>query len=400
MLRLKASWARQPFIQIFNVVLSMSFVLRAMGLTGWLVMFGATAQAQTLPPAEINREAHDSAHSETSSEVSVNDALPEANVLAPVVIESSAEPSSATGLGQSSCEAAALERQPLHVVAQGESLAAIAQRYSVTVATLKGLNPVVREAGAIEGQALQIPPYDGAKVRTEGQSWTALGDRYAVSAAVLFEQNGCAEPGLTAFIPGLEWSEMQELETQKHVATAQMQPPQPMATGAAEQQMAAGAAVESRRRSLLNGYPLVESAVSLVDYGWQVAGTLKQAKFHSGVDLSAAVGDGVFAIGSGTVAYAGEQQGYGNLVVVNHAQGLQTRYAHLNEIAVTQGQVIESDAMLGTVGQTGAPSAANAHLHFEVRLNSQVGWVAQDPSAYLGEQVEQVGVEASSNRLL
>ncbi|NJN29769.1 MAG: M23 family metallopeptidase [Synechococcales cyanobacterium RM1_1_8] len=110
--------------------------------------------------------------------------------------------------------------------------------------------------------------------------------------------------------------------------------------------------------------------------------TSQTAVFHGGVDLAAGVGDAVVAIGEGTVAFAGEQPDYGLLVVVNHAQGLQTRYAHLGAIAVQPGQVIGKGDRLGQVGQTGTPSLAQPHLHFEVRLNSPLGWIAQDPQGY------------------
>lgn len=322
-----------------------------MGFAGMLAIASATAvpaTAQVLQVAEVNLE----------------EALPGT--------EATAAPSEI----ESSCATPALDRQRLHVVAVGESLGAIAQRYGVTTATLRGLNPVVREAAVVvAGQTLQIPPYDGVQVKTDGQSWDVLAKRYSVPAAALFEQNGCKEPGITAFIPGVRWQATEMAVRQQ----------MPVATAAGV--TVAGAAVKPEHRSVLNGYPLVQSAQSLVQYGWQVADALQASTFHSGVDLNAAVGDGVFAVGEGTVAFAGEQKDYGNLVVVNHARGLQTRYAHLAEVNVTKGQVIERDTLLGLVGQTGVPSSETSHLHFEVRLNSKVGWVAQDPNAYFSEMV-------------
>lgn len=273
------------------------------------------------------------------------------------------------------CAMPALERQQLHNVVPGETLASISSRYGLTIATLKGLNPVVRDANVVSGQILQIPPYDGVQVETQGQSWASLSQRYSVPAATLFEQNGCTDPGVTAFIPGVQWQPV-EMEVRQKM---------PVATE--DGVTVAGAAVKPEHRAILDSYPLVESTTSLVQYGWQLASTLQQANFHSGVDLSAAVGDGVFSVGKGTVAFAGEQKAYGNLVVVNHARGLQTRYAHLSEVNVVKGQVIEQDTLLGLVGQTGVPSASNPHLHFEVRLNSRVGWVAQDPNAYFADRV-------------
>ncbi len=330
----------------------MSFFRSAKGFAGIVAiastLVAAPVTAQVLQVAEVNLE----------------EALPQT--------ETKTTPSAA----EAACAPPALDRQQLHVVAVGESLGAIAQRYGVTTATLRGLNPVIRDAAVVvAGQTLQIPPYDGVQVKTEGQSWDVLAKRYSVPAATLFEQNGCKEPGITAFIPGVRWKAT-EMEVRQKM---------PVATAAGV--TVAGAAVKPEHRSVLRGYPLVKSAESLVQYGWQVASALTESTFHSGVDLNAAVGDGVFAVGEGTVAFAGEQKAYGNLVVVNHARGLQTRYAHLTEVNVTKGQVIERDTLLGFVGQTGVPSSATPHLHFEVRLNSKVGWVAQDPNAYFSDLV-------------
>lgn len=339
------------FILTFNAALLMSFFRCATGFAGGLAI------ASTIAAIPANAQVQQVA------EVNLEEALPTTAV------------KTAPTAAESGCAMPALERQQLHMVAQGESLGAIAQRYGVTAATLQGLNPVVRDAPVVAGQTLQIPPFDGVQVKTEGQSWAVLAKRYSVSAGVLFEQNGCTDPGPTAFIPGVRW-QATEMEVREKM---------PVATAAGV--TVAGAAVKPEHRSVLRGYPLVKSAASLVQYGWQVAGALNESTFHSGVDLDAELGDGVFAVGKGTVAFAGEQKDYGNLVVVNHARGLQTRYAHLSEVTVTKGQVIERDTLLGLVGQTGVPSSEMPHLHFEVRLNSQVGWVAQDPDAYFSDLV-------------
>jgi lysostaphin len=90
-------------------------------------------------------------------------------------------------------------------------------------------------------------------------------------------------------------------------------------------------------------------------------------------------------VGAGTVAFAGTDATYGNLVVVNHAQGLQTRYANLAQLEVRAGQTLQPGDRLGTV----APSAGedDSFIFFEVRLNSTMGWVAQDPQDYVPAMV-------------
>lgn len=90
----------------------------------------------------------------------------------------------------------------------------------------------------------------------------------------------------------------------------------------------------------------------------------RRAQFHKGVDLAAPEGMKVVSALPGTVVSAGYEKGYGNNVVVDHGDGLRTRYGHLGSIAVTKGDSVASEEALGTVGSTGR--STGPHLHFEV----------------------------------
>jgi murein DD-endopeptidase MepM/ murein hydrolase activator NlpD len=127
------------------------------------------------------------------------------------------------------------------------------------------------------------------------------------------------------------------------------------------------------------GYPLPSVAPVALSYGWHRNLITGQTTFHSGIDLLADIGTPVLSVDTGTVAFAGLRGNYGNLVVVNHQGGRQTRYAHLKEVSVTTGEKVKTGDTLGTVGTTGRPDTDKPHLHFEVRYNSPVGWVAEDP---------------------
>jgi murein DD-endopeptidase MepM/ murein hydrolase activator NlpD len=90
-------------------------------------------------------------------------------------------------------------------------------------------------------------------------------------------------------------------------------------------------------------------------------------RFHTGVDLLAASGAAVRAAGSGTVAFAGYSSGgYGNLVVIDHAAGVSSWYAHLSRVDVHRGAAVSVHSLIGRVGATG--DATGPHLHFEVRV--------------------------------
>jgi murein DD-endopeptidase MepM/ murein hydrolase activator NlpD len=101
-------------------------------------------------------------------------------------------------------------------------------------------------------------------------------------------------------------------------------------------------------------------------------------RFHSGIDLLAAAGTPVRAAGAGTVAFAGwNPGGYGNLVVIDHANDVSSWYALLSRIDVTSGAAVTTATQVGLVGATGR--ATGPHLHFEVRVRGAV----TDPLAAL-----------------
>jgi peptidoglycan hydrolase-like protein with peptidoglycan-binding domain len=96
--------------------------------------------------------------------------------------------------------------------------------------------------------------------------------------------------------------------------------------------------------------------------------------FHPGIDYPAPSGAPVRAAGRGRVVFAGwDSGGYGNLVVVEHPQGVRSMYAHLSRFAVRTGQSVVAGSLVGAVGATGF--ATGPHLHFELRL----GTAAIDP---------------------
>jgi murein DD-endopeptidase MepM/ murein hydrolase activator NlpD len=104
------------------------------------------------------------------------------------------------------------------------------------------------------------------------------------------------------------------------------------------------------------------------------------AEFHPGQDIAAPHGTPVFAPADGTVVEAGWKNGYGQTVVIDHGNGLTTRYGHLSKIEVVAGQELKRGEGLGLVGSTGR--STGPHLHYEVRL----GDLPVSPRHYLPER--------------
>lgn len=88
---------------------------------------------------------------------------------------------------------------------------------------------------------------------------------------------------------------------------------------------------------------------------------------HDGIDIGAELGSPVLAAKRGVVVRAESAGGYGNLVVVDHGGGMETRYAHLQDLKVRPGDHVEAGDAVGTVGESGR--ATGPHLHFEVRVD-------------------------------
>lgn len=104
---------------------------------------------------------------------------------------------------------------------------------------------------------------------------------------------------------------------------------------------------------------------------------MRWGRLHEGIDITASSGTPIWAAAAGTVIHAGWLGGYGNLVVVDHGNGLATAYAHASAILVGIGQQVAQGDTIALIGSTG--NSSGPHLHFEVRVNG----VAVDPLLYL-----------------
>ncbi len=92
-------------------------------------------------------------------------------------------------------------------------------------------------------------------------------------------------------------------------------------------------------------------------------------EFHPGLDIDGEKGDNVIAPANGVVMKAGPQGGYGNMIEIDHGNGLTTRYGHLSRIEIQVGDTIQRGQLIGLIGSTGR--STGPHLHFEIRLNDK-----------------------------
>ena len=138
---------------------------------------------------------------------------------------------------------------------------------------------------------------------------------------------------------------------------------------------------QARRFPLANPAPGADITST---FGTRRDPLLGTAAFHSGMDFRATIGDPIRATAAGKVISAGRNGGYGNMVEIEHAGGLTTRYAHMSRMDVVEGETVAAGDVVGAAGSTGR--STGPHLHYEVRRNGD----AINPAMFIraGRKIE------------
>jgi len=124
----------------------------------------------------------------------------------------------------------------------------------------------------------------------------------------------------------------------------------------------------SRQKVDLNNMPVRDAYISS-NYGYRADPLTGRTAFHGGIDFAGTEGSDVFSVADGVVTFAGKRTGYGNVVEVNHGDGLVTRYAHARAVAVKAGDIVGKDQLVAYMGSTGR--STGTHLHYEVLRNGK-----------------------------
>lgn len=220
-----------------------------------------------------------------------------------------------------------------------------------------------------------------------GETLWRIAQAHRVSVDALMAENGIDDPtrlqiGQQLSIPGSTEGSSAALKRAKSLASGRSGP------------SSSGEEAEVRAQTTMRSVSSTPSAprssprsrrVSVARYPlrWPLHGRVlrrygrRSKKHHDGIDIEAKRGDPVRAAGSGTVLFANEHGGYGKLILLRHASGVITVYAHQSELLVKKGDKVEGGEMIARVGATGA--ADQPHLHFEVRR----GIEPQNPLQFL-----------------
>jgi murein DD-endopeptidase MepM/ murein hydrolase activator NlpD len=137
-------------------------------------------------------------------------------------------------------------------------------------------------------------------------------------------------------------------------------------------------------KDLRGGSPVSPLSGGLLSssFGWRKDPFSGEDRFHQGIDLAAPEGTLVRAPMQGKVLMSGFRQGYGNVVMLDHGNGITTLYAHNQENKVSEGDWVKAGAPLASVGSTGR--STGPHLHFEVRRHG----TSLDPLEFMGETLK------------
>lgn len=238
-----------------------------------------------------------------------------------------------------------------HVLAAGETLSGITERYGIALADLVGANPDLSSLDRLPvGVELLVPPGPGLLVRLEDPGDLPLLLRsYGADPVAVLRANEIVSPrdlveGSLLWLPGVR-------------------------PEAALERLA-------RVRELENRYVWPVHGRITSYFGRRTLG-MGTSNFHRGVDVAAPTGTPIVASRSGTVSFAGWSGSYGYLVKIRHVGGDETWYAHQSRISVSVGEWVDQGEVVGRVGSTGL--STGPHLHFELRRSGS----AIDPLAEL-----------------
>ncbi|MES2931496.1 MAG: peptidoglycan DD-metalloendopeptidase family protein [Patescibacteria group bacterium] len=250
-----------------------------------------------------------------------------------------------------------------YTVRDGDSLSGIADMFDVSMNTILWANNLSDKGAVRPGMTLVILPVSGIRHKVaSGETLATLAKRYGSDADEIASFNGLSSSGSlasgdTVIIPG------GEIAAAKAPAKAKAKTATKIKTGGSlGAVLGTGNTSNTSSGSFAN--PAPAGRVSQGIHGW------------NGVDLAAPQGSAINAAAAGTVIISrvgGWNGGYGNYVVIDHGNGVQTLYAHMSTDAVSVGDTVVRGQNIGTVGNTG--QSTGYHLHFEVRG-------AKNPFAY------------------
>lgn len=261
-------------------------------------------------------------------------------------------------------------------VVSGDSLQKIANKFGITVDTIKIHNKNVRTGKLKAGEILNFPNYSGFFYKIKKNDTLAkIGKIYGVKTTDIVAYNDInpkrLKTGAEIFLVNVSYQKYMQIEE----ATTQKPKEKKKSTGKTTETTTGGGSEPSVSSGADFGYPVKFNGIAS-PFGNRFHPVLKRYILHTGVDLVAKYVP-LRAARDGTVSFAGYMNGYGKIIIIQHNNGFETRYAHLSTISTKVGEFVKKGELIGKTGASGR--VTGPHLHFEIRKNG----VPQNPMKYL-----------------
>ncbi len=259
-----------------------------------------------------------------------------------------------------------------HTVQKGESFWTIAKNYGITVSELQQLNTEVNPNRLKIGQVLNLTwlePLINVVVVKEVtvEESIAYATEYKETASLYRGESQVVKKGTNG--KKMVTYEVKESNGATLAKTTLNEVVISEPVSAVVNKGTKAVALSSRSGDGILNWPMSGKITS--PYGTRSSG------FHSGIDIGGQIGRGVYSAAGGKVVLASWYYAYGNCIVVDHGNGMKTRYAHLSGYKVKVGDTVERGQLIGLCGNTGR--STGPHLHFEVIINGST----KNPINYL-----------------
>ncbi len=259
-------------------------------------------------------------------------------------------------------------------VRKGDTLYSLSKKHQVPLRALMDENNIKPPYTIAVGQRLRLP---GTRTHTvqKGETLYSISRRYGMNVSTLSKQNNLAAPYTLAVGQKLR---IAGGSAQTSVA------PQSTAAQPVKKTVAPKKAV-AKKAVVAKDSIKVPASQAKKRFAWPVQGKIVSSygskghgQYNDGINIAGKKGTPIKAADAGTVAYAGsELKGYGKLVLIRHANGWITAYAHNDKLLVKKGQSVKKGTQIATMGSTG--NVKTPQLHFEIRYKTKV----VNPKKYL-----------------
>jgi murein DD-endopeptidase MepM/ murein hydrolase activator NlpD len=255
-----------------------------------------------------------------------------------------------------------IAKPSVHVVQQGDTVSAIAKKYGISVNTILWANDLTARSVLKLGQEITVLPVSGVIHEVKrGETLGAIAKKYGsdvdkILAANLVKSPTAVQIGQRLVIPDGK----------------------PVAAPVTARKPSAPAATPPRLGDVRDVFrPPEEAPPSRTIDGVEIAWPTNQKRInqyykwkHTGIDINGTLKDATYAADAGIVTFAGwNSSGYGNMILIDHGNGMVTRYAHHSKLFVKTGDQVTKGQTIGMVGSTGR--STGPHLHFEIYMNGK-----------------------------